>query len=697
MTLLNAGTDTPHSFHFLDNLDDGIVVKDREGHWLFANKTILQWYDIGQEDYIGKLNSEVTDKSGTCIQNRYPYFQSDERVWVDGQDSFINTSTDKWGNGQYLQVDKRIVSMNEEIGQILLVIVRDVTNLRRNEVQRVEIEAKFRTVFDYAGDAMFISYIQDVSNIRFTEVNNVACFQLGYSRDELLEMSPFDIVLQTEREAFYRNFTQRFLSDGFITIETVHETKTGEIIPVELSIRLLILYGERYAFTIARDISERKSYESLLYKKAYFDELTELPNNRWLTEQSSLADQVLDGNANQVAIMVINLDQFRQINDTYGREFGDAVLRAATERMLTLVKGTAELCRWNGEDWVALLTDPDDIHRVKDLGDNIIKALKDPYFIGNHTIFLSASIGLRVYPTHRGELQMSLDGLVRQASLVAHEARKSETGKMIEYSYDIESALSNKLDIADGLRYALVREELYLVYQPKWDSMKTIIGMEALVRWKHPKWGVISPVTFIPVAEEAGLISILGEYVLRKACEQLHIWNEKGYPNIRVAVNVSVTQLEQPTFLDKVKKIMEETQIDPTQIELEVTESIMMQSKQGLAMLHALHDYGVALAIDDFGTGYSSLRYLNQLPIHTLKIDQSFVGQLQKDNSDIVVTGIIQLAHNFGLAVVAEGVENETQLEILQARNCDAYQGYYFERPIEADEFEKRYLKPKYF
>jgi diguanylate cyclase (GGDEF)-like protein/PAS domain S-box-containing protein len=695
MTFSNLGIQGSHFLHLLDNLDDGIVVKDREGHWLYANKMTLQLYDIQQEDYIGKLNLEIQEKSHVFGQNAYAYCKSDERAWADGQDSFIHTLIDRIGKSQYLQIDKRIVSLGGEIGQVLLVTMRDVTGLRRTEVQRVESEAKFRAVFDYAGDAMFISHVRDSSDIQFTEVNNVACFQLGYSRDELLKMSPFDIVEAASRETFFPIFTERFLSDGFTKVETTHVTKSGNVIPVELSMRLLILYGQQYVFTIARDISERKSYESILYRKAYFDELTELPNSRWLAEQSRVAKYLQDEKTIPVAIMVINLDHFRQINDTYGREFGDVALKATTLRMLEIVGQSAELCRWNGEDWVISLTDPKEISSVKKLGDQIRIALKEPFFIGSHTIFLSASIGLRMYPMHEGEARITLDGLVRQASLVAHEARKANTDKMIEYSYEIESELSRRLDIADGLRYALARDELFLVYQPKWDGSKQVIGMEALVRWKHPKWGIVSPATFIPVAEEAGLIIALGEYVLRKACEQIRIWNDKGYADVRVAVNVSVIQLEQPNFLENVKSILEHTKIHPSQVELEVTESIMVQSRQGLSMLQELHDYGIALAIDDFGTGYSSLRYLNQMPIHTLKIDQSFVGQLQKDNSEIVVTGIIQLAHNFGLAVVAEGVENEMQLEILQARDCDAYQGYYFEKPIDADDFEERYLKTK--
>ncbi len=694
MTLSDLGLPTPFLVRLLDSFDDGIIVKDKQGRWLYANDVTLKWFDLAKNDYMNKTGQEVAHLSTKYQKNALLYVKSDERAWLDGQESFTHLLVNAKGDERYLHVQKRVVLFDAGIEDILLVIARDITDRQLTEAQRQENELKFRTVFDYAGDAMFVSRVREGMDIRFTEVNNVACFHLGYSRNELLQMSPLDIIEPVKREEFFQRFSQRLLVQGHLTIETVHLTKAGHATPVELSIRLILLNGEQYAFTIARDISERKSHEEILYKKAYFDELTELPNSRWLAEHSLFSQHAIHARSDLIAVMAINLDNFRQVNDTYGREFGDSVLRAATKRISMLLTGAEELCRWNYEDWVVSVTRPEEVQYVSELGEKIRLALKEPFRMGSHTIFLSARIGLRLYPLHGGEIAMSIEGLVRQASLVAHEAHQSETDKIVEYSFEIESEISRRLEVADGLRYALARKELYLVYQPKWDINKTVIGMEALVRWKHPTWGVVSPAAFIPIAEEVGLIGQLGDYVLSMACEQLKSWREKGYSPIRVAVNVSVIQLEQLQFPERVQEILQLTGVKPEQLELEVTESVMMQSKQGLATLRTLHDYGITLAIDDFGTGYSSLRYLNQLPIHTLKIDQSFVSQMQREgHSNIVVTGIIQLAHNFGLAVVAEGVETASQLEMLQQRDCDAYQGYYFGRPINPDDFERKYLK----
>ncbi|MGB3640684.1 MAG: EAL domain-containing protein [Rivularia sp. (in: cyanobacteria)] len=444
-----------------------------------------------------------------------------------------------------------------------------------------------------------------------------------------------------------------------------------------------------------RDISERFQAEAKIRHQANHDLLTNLPNKMQFCER--LLESLIKANLSKskLAVCFLDLDRFKTINETLGHKIGDKLLQSVAQRLNRCLGSRDTIARWGGDEFTLLLSEIGDARDAARVAEEILKALKPAFLIENHLLHISASIGIAVYPNHANDGET----LIKNADAALNRAKLQGRNHYQIYNSTINSQASELLNLENSLHYAMERDELRLYYQPQVDiTTGEICKFEALLRWEHPKYGLISPAKFIPIAEETGLIVPISEWVLRTACTQNKIWqNILGNPSVRVAVNLSARQFLQPDLVDTVRRILTETQLSPQYLELEITESIAMQNVEfSTEILTELYDMGVSISIDDFGTGYCSFNYLKQFPIHCLKIDRSFVQDLTNDTNDAaIVTAMIALAHGLNLSVVAEGVETEEQRNLLRILECELMQGNLFSPAVCAQEATELLLKSK--
>ncbi len=434
-----------------------------------------------------------------------------------------------------------------------------------------------------------------------------------------------------------------------------------------------------------RRIIEANRAEKRIRHLAYNDLLTGLPNRTLFFDLLGQSVAQAQSAQSQLAVLFMDLDRFKYVNDNLGHDVGDRLLVAVAQRVRRTVRSVDVVARLGGDEFTVVLTDIDGPAPAATAAQSICRVLAAPFQIDGHDIFVTSSVGIAIYPND-GE---DVASLVKHADSAMYRAKKTNTGFQF-YEASMEQTISEHVRLETDLRRALEHNELEVYYQPQARlDTEQIIGMEALVRWKHATRGMVSPVEFIPLAEETGLINPLGEFVLRTACAQLRVWLDEGMPQLRVAVNLSVRQLLQKNFADTVEAVLRDTRLPPELLELEITESTLMEHAQDtLQALHRLRQLGVRLSIDDFGTGYSSLSYLKRFPVDIIKIDRSFVRDVPQDADDAaIIAGIIALAHSLRLEVVAEGVETEAQLNYLRAQRCDLLQGYYLSPAVPAKQF----------
>jgi diguanylate cyclase (GGDEF)-like protein/PAS domain S-box-containing protein len=436
------------------------------------------------------------------------------------------------------------------------------------------------------------------------------------------------------------------------------------------------------------DITERKRAEELARHMAYHDYLTGLPNRALFDDRLSVALAQAKRHDDGLALMSLDLDRFKLFNDTLGHAAGDTVIKAVAMRLTKVLRGGDTVARVGGDEFLLLLTSVDDAESGAKIAQKVLRIFDRPFKVEGLELHGTASIGISLFP-HDGD-----DGetLMRNADAAMYRAKETGRNNYQLYAPVMNVRAAERLTLENDMRLALKRREFEIYYQPQVNiDTGRIVGCEALVRWNHPSRRMLGPNEFIPLAEETGLIVHLGEWVLRNACRQVHRWQERGLPDVRLAVNISMRQFQRREFVDTVREILIETGFEPGLLELEITESIAMQDEeQTISTLRRLRDLGVRISIDDFGTGYSSLKYLKDMPIDALKIDQSFVRDLTTNGNDAAIAiNIIAIAHSLQLSVIAEGVETGEQLAFLKAKRCDEFQGYLCKKPMPAASFAK--------
>ncbi len=438
----------------------------------------------------------------------------------------------------------------------------------------------------------------------------------------------------------------------------------------------------------ARDISERKEAQQVINFQAYHDLLTHLPNRALLKDRLSLAIAQARRSKRRLAVMFLDLDRFKLVNDTLGHTMGDRLLKAVANRLQGCLRRGDTLSRFGGDEFTLLLPEIRTRDDVAVIAGKILDKLATPFVIDTHELFVGASIGIAMYP----EAGDSVEALVQSADIAMYDAKSRGKNAYQFFSEEMNQKFSTRLSLERELRNALTSGELRVFYQPqvRVDDGR-IIGVEALVRWQHPKRGLISPDEFLPVAVETGLITQLDEWVQAHAFAEIAEWRRAGYGDVRLSVNMTAHQLEQEGFLDRFIGAVESSGLTPESIKLELTENTIMQDIEVIVpKLQRLRKCGLTIAIDDFGTGYSSLSYLQQFPVNTLKIDRSFVGDIRADQGDAsIINAIVAMARGLNLDLIAEGVETKSQLRYLRSQGCEEVQGFYFSRPLPASELKQ--------
>ncbi|MCR8633294.1 putative bifunctional diguanylate cyclase/phosphodiesterase [Paenibacillus radicis (ex Xue et al. 2023)] len=520
-----------------------------------------------------------------------------------------------------------------------------------------------------------------------TKVNGNIERIIGYNKHEL-ENSHFYVLLCKESV----NHTLERLSDARKgepqSFRTMLQHKEGYRVDLDITAAPIQDGTEvNGVIVIGQDITARKRTEEQIRHMAYYDDMTGLPNRRlFMTRLNEAIASAVETNQ-LVAVFYLDIDRFKIINESFGHDYGDMLLLQLGERFTRCITDKDYLARTEGDEFALFFSGLAHPGQVNDLAKSIRQVLEEPFSYDQYQLHITASIGVAILSQ---EEQEDAASLTKCADIALTRAKEKGKNNYQVFNSEMKTISLKRLTMENELRKALLQNELILHYQPQMDIVSgNIVGFEALIRWRHPERGMVSPMDFIPFAEESGLIVPIGEWVLREACRQNKLWQNLGYPHLPVSVNISTRQFLQPNLCAQVAEVLESTGLDPSYLELEITESSTMDVDYAIGVLLELKELGIKISIDDFGTGYSSLSYLKRFPIDKLKIDQSFVRDIMTDPNDAaIVASIIAMTRHMNLKVIAEGVETEEQLGFLHLNNCNEIQGYFFSRPLAAEQLE---------
>ncbi len=656
---------------------DSVLIMDADGKIEYANPAFERLTGYTMEEIIGKRPSQFSlDDFDQTERDKLWKFISEGNVFSG---ILINQRKD----GSAFQEEKVISPLYDENGCVTHYVAtgRDITERMQAEASR----NRLNNVIESTSDLVAIVRTDG----SFLHLNRAGYEMLGLDPDDSLKKETLGLVIpDTLAEQLELQIFPNALSEGHWQGEVwlKQETITSAGLPVSL---VVLAHTENnsapYLSLIARDISERKKFEAQLQHQATHDSLTQLPNRYFLIDRLQTAIHIAHRRKTSLAILFLDIDKFKRVNDNLGHTAGDSLLRKVAHSLQGCLRPSDTIARLGGDEFTVLIEDIKDPEDTFIVLKKIFEVFKHPINIETQEIFASFSVGIALYPQ---DASNEID-LLRLADIAMYRAKHKGSNQYQFYTEDMDTRGRELLAIDTELRYAIANNELCLFYQPKIDiTTGAMIGVESLLRWRSPKRGLVSPLDFVPLLESSGLIVSVGEWILQEACLQYQHFCEIGRPDISISVNVSAVQLQDAAFQDKVAAIVQQFNIPPAMLELEITENIVMQDPvRAAAVLVALSKIGVHTAIDDFGTGYSSLAYLKRFPVNTLKIDKSFIDDILKDSSDAaIVEASITIAHKLGMKVVAEGVETLEQLVFLDNQNCDIAQGYFFSKPIPANE-----------
>lgn len=540
---------------------------------------------------------------------------------------------------------------------------------------------------EFSVDSMLDSalWIDQEGSIIFA--NDATCRNLDYAHDELTTMSIYDIDSGFTNKTWPMEW-ERLKKNKITTFETEHRRKDGYMVPVEVNLNYLKVYEQEISCAFVRDITERKLHEQQLLHIATHDSLTGLPNRACLYDRASHAVLNAKRDNTHTAVILVDLDRFKFVNDNLGHDAGDEMLRVLSNRMACLLRESDTVARLGGDEFVILL---DSIKRPDDcalVGEKLLQTILEPLIYGEELLHPGASVGIAVYPEDGGDVT----SLLKSADIAMYQSKREGGNQYHFYKREMGERIARHIAIVNGLQLALKEGHFVLHYQPIFDmKTKQLVSAEALLRWQDPERGLIPPLEFIPEAEESELIVPIGSWVLEETCRQNSRWMKEGLNIVPIAVNLSARQMDTDDIVTVVKQSLKNNELPPEYISLELTESMVMNDPDTvIKIINQFQGMGVHVAIDDFGTGYSSLNYLQHFSIDAIKIDRSFVKDISgKDEDAVIANAIISLAHGLGCRVLAEGVENSTQYDYLRDRGCDLVQGFLFSKPVTAEEFER--------
>lgn len=675
---------------FHDHKSVMLLIDPDDHNIVDANHAAEQFYGYTKRELLQKKISDINLLSADQVS-------AEMRDCLLGMKNYMQFSH-RLSSGEVREVEVRSCPVEVDDSTLLFTIIHDITEQKRAEI-KVQTEHKFfQTVIDGIADPIFVlglNYKIKVANIAGKKLigqnrelkGDEHCYEALMGRQllchETKETCPLSTVVSTGKSTtLIRHFEKNKKSYEILASPYVDDDNN--------------VIGVIECF---RDITQRLNVEKVLVENerkihdlTNYDPLTRLPNRTALYDRLAQAIYWAKHQNRYVGLLCLDLDRFKKINDTLGHHAGDLVLQEISKRLQEVLRSGDTISRVGGDDFFIVLESIDDEKNVDLVVDNILTALKKGIDLDGHQINITASVGISIFPDHSG----TATDLMKFADIAMYCAKKQGGDVAVHYLDTMDERASEFLVMEAELKHAIAADQLYLQYQPQF-SMKdnSLVGMEALVRWKHPIRGVVSPGDFIFLAEETGLIQPLGEWVLREACRQIGQWLEAGFEVVPVAVNVSSLQMQKEDFVEIVDAALLSANVPARYLELEITEStIMSRLDASVTTLQAIRQRGLMLAIDDFGTGYSSLSYIKRFPLSKLKIDRSFVSDLPLDENDAsIVTAIISMSHGLGLKVIAEGVETDEQKQFLIDQNCDQVQGFLYSRPLDATVIEAEYLQ----
>jgi diguanylate cyclase (GGDEF)-like protein/PAS domain S-box-containing protein len=659
----------------MEVIPNPVYIKDRDGYYLGVNRA---W-----ERYFGPRSLWLEKTLADIEPEEAAYSRPREVALLEsgGAAEYELRTVDINGHFHDLLDNLSVFKDERSRPAGIIGVLTDITERKQAESRLKESEEKFRLITENIGDLVALL---DVDGRR---IYNSPSYQNLFGPEGEMSKDSFAEIHAEDRDRI-RDLFQETVRTGKGSMDQFR------FIRPDGSVRFIESQGSvirdekgevSKVIVVSRDITERKMSEEHIRHLAQHDVLTNLPNRMLLTDRIGQAIAQAARASKSVAVLFLDLDRFKTINDSLGHEMGDRVLLAVAKRLSDALREGDTVARLGGDEFVVALPEISDTRDVGAVAGKVLKAVSQPLRIDHLELHIEVSIGVSLYP----EDGQDADTLMRKADTAMYHAKSSGRNNYQFFTAEMNAAVHKRLALETGLRQALARDEFLIHYQPQIDlATSRVVSVEALVRWRHPEHGVQLPVEFIRVAEEIGLIMQLGEWVLANACKQARAWQDQGYPPVRIAVNLSARQFTQKDLPKVIRRALEESGLEPRYLELEITESEMMQyATQTLAALHEINAMGVHISVDDFGTGYSSLSYLKQLPIDRLKIDKSFVRDIHTDPNDAaIVAAIIAMGHVLKLGVVAEGVESESQLNFLRLQACDAAQGYFIAQPGAADE-----------
>lgn len=671
-------------------------LRESEGRFqLVAEQTgeLLYDYDIhsGAVNWFGAIERitgyRPEDFSRFGIEQWTEHLHPDDRDYIlkrlararDTAGQFLTEYRFRTRQGEYRDIEDRGAFLKDRSGQPVRMVgtMSDVTERKRIE-RRLKVAAN-------ALDSMVEGMVIQDANQRIIQVNKAFTVITGYQAQEVLGRTDPLLSAREHDESFRQRVRERAIRRGHWRGEVWHRRKTGEVYPALLSMSTVKdnVGNVTHYISVFSDISQYKHYEERLTYLAHHDPLTALPNRAVFQQNVEQAVAQAQRNASLVAVLFIDLDDFKTINDSLGHAVGDELLKQVAARLKSCVRESDVVARLGGDEFTVLLREIREAANAEHVATKILSSLKHSFPHGARELFTSASIGISIFPYNGRDVST----LLKNADAAMYEAKRSGRNTYRHYSREMSAEVTEQLLMANSLRRALERDQFTLYFQPFVDLQSGAVhGLEALLRWRHPEMGLTEPGRFIGIAEQTGLIDQIGRWVLETSCRQIADWQREGRDPGYLAVNLAARQFDQPDLLGQVLRVLKTTGVSPSKIALEITESMLMQSAAKTGhLLKRLNAVGVRVAIDDFGTGYSSLSYLKHFPIDYLKIDKSFVQGLPNDADDVTITRtIIAMAASLGIQVIAEGVETEVQRRFLLEEGCRLGQGYLFVRPVTA-------------